>query len=102
MIAEFAELPARSLATAVTVCVLFATVVVFHTAVYGAAVSVASVLPSTLNVTLVTPTLSEAFADNATDAPDTVAPLLGAVTPTVGAVVSAEPVGGTDPPVPTQ
>ena len=46
------------------------------------------VVPSRRNCTLVTPTLSAAVALTATLAPDTVAPAAGAVTDTVGGVVS--------------
>ena len=46
-----------------------------------------TLVPSTLNCTPTTPTLSAAVAANDTD-PDTVAPAAGAVTDTVGAVVS--------------
>ena len=43
---------------------------------------------STLNCTLATATLSEAVAEIVTDEPETVAPLDGAVSETVGGVVS--------------
>jgi hypothetical protein len=45
-------------------------------------------VPSTLNCTTVTPTLSEALALTVTVVPDTVAPAAGAVRVTVGALVS--------------
>ena len=47
------------------------------------------VVPSTLNVTPATPTLSEALAVIGVVDPETVAPLLGEDTETVGGVVSA-------------
>jgi hypothetical protein len=46
-------------------------------------------VPSILNWTFVTPTLSEAVAEMVTDEPETVAPLVGAVRETVGGVISA-------------
>ncbi len=58
-----------------------------HVVPYGAVASVPTSVPSTRNSTWVTPTLSEAVAATGTD-PDTVAPLAGEVTDTVGAVVS--------------
>ena len=45
-------------------------------------------VPSSLNRTPATPTLSEAVAETVTAAPETVAPLAGAVMETVGGVVS--------------
>src|ERR1700693_3315968 len=45
--------------------------------------------PPSLNCTPATPTLSAAVADTVTLAPDTVAPVVGAVIDTVGGVVSA-------------
>lgn len=51
---------------------------------------------STLNCTLATATLSEAVADSATLVPETVAPLDGAVSETVGGVVSGVGVGDDD------
>ena len=60
-----------------------------HDAAYGAAVSSAPrFTPSILNCTPATATLSDAVAVIAT-VPDTVALFAGAVTDTVGAVVSA-------------
>ena len=86
--AEVVELPAASLATARTVCWPAAAAVVSQEAAYGADVSAEPrFAPSTVNWTLVTPTLSEAVACSVT-VPDTVAPPAGAVTATVGAVVS--------------
>jgi hypothetical protein len=46
------------------------------------------VVPSSLNSTTATPTLSEAVAETVTAVPETVAPLAGAVRETVGGVVS--------------
>jgi len=63
-------------------------VVVFQDIEYGATViSAPKFAPSNLNCTPTTPTLSEALAVTVI-VPDTVAPLLGAVMDTVGAVVS--------------
>src|SRR5260221_411940 len=45
-------------------------------------------IPSTMNCTPATPTVSAAFADTVTFAPDTIAPFAGAVIVTVGNVVS--------------
>ena len=74
-------------------CVPFAIVVVFHVTLYGAPVSSAPRLaPSSLNCTPTTPTLSLASAETATDEPVTVALFAGAVSETVGEVVS--PGGG--------
>jgi hypothetical protein len=67
--------------------------VVFQVTEYGEEVSsVPKLAPSSKNCTPETPTASEAVADTVTEEPETVAPLAGAVTETVGAVVS--------PPVP--
>src|SRR5439155_9063908 len=85
-------LPAASRATALSVCVPFATVVVFHVTLYGAPVSsVPRLAPSSLNCTPATPTLSVALAETVTDEPDTVALFAGALKETVGGVVSALP-----------
>src|SRR2546428_12806726 len=63
--------------------------VVFQEIAKGAEVSSAPrVAPSSLNWTPATPTLSEADAATGTAEPDTVAPLAGAVSKTVGGVVS--------------
>ena len=63
--------------------------VVFHDIEYGAVVSSAPIfVPSTLNCTPATPTLSEAVADTVTVL-WTVALLAGALIATVGGVVSA-------------
>jgi hypothetical protein len=83
------ELPEGSRATAVSVWLPFAVVVVSHATLYGAAVSSAPRLaPSSLNWTPATETLSPAVAFTETVFA-TVAPPAGAVTETVGAVVSA-------------
>src|SRR6185295_8733007 len=83
-------LPAASRATADSVWLPFATVVEFHAMAYGLVVSSAPmfVVPSSLNCTPATPTLSDAVADTVTLAPDTVVPPAGADIVTVGAVVS--------------
>src|SRR5882724_5263565 len=49
------------------------------------------VVPSSLNCTPETPTLSDALADTVTEEPETVAPFAGAVMETVGAWVSGAP-----------
>ena len=67
---------------AVRLCVPFATVVEFHATEYGEVVSSAPTLtPSTLNCTpaMVAPVV---VAESATEAPETVAPAVGAVTVT--------------------
>src|SRR2546425_12964433 len=85
---EGAVLPAASRATAVRLWEPLATRVVFHKREYGAAVTSAPRLaPSSLNCTPTTPTLSVALAETVT-VPATVAPAAGAVSATVGAVVS--------------
>jgi hypothetical protein len=95
--ADVVVLPAASEAVAVNVYVPFATVVVSQLIAYGAVVSAAPrFAPFSLNCTAVTPTLSLAVALTVT-VPDTVAPLAGAVTDTVGGVVSPPP---PPPPVP--
>src|SRR5262249_41324206 len=81
-------LPAASRATALSLCVPFDTVVVSQAIDQGAAVSSAPrLLPSSLNCTPTTPTLSDALADTVT-VPSTVAPLDGAVIETVGGMMS--------------
>ena len=83
-----AVLLAASRATALRVCVPSATVVESQTMEYGEVVSSAPTLaPSTLNCTPTTPTLSDALAERVTF-PETVAPPAGAVSETVGLVVS--------------
>src|SRR4029077_8186061 len=87
-----AVLPAASRATAVSVCEPLLAVVVFQEAAYGAVVSSTPRLaPSRRNCTPATPTLSDALAVTLI-VPVTVAPLAGAVTLTVGGVVSFETV----------
>jgi hypothetical protein len=86
--AEVAVLPAASRATALRVWVPTEAVAVFHATEYGAVVSSAPRLaPSSRNWTPATPTLSEALAETVI-VPETVAPALGEVMLTVGAVVS--------------
>jgi hypothetical protein len=86
--AEVLELPAASRAIAVMVCEPLAAPVVFQETEYGALVSSApKLMPSILNCTPTTPTLSEALAVKLV-VPETVAPAAGDVTLTVGGVVS--------------
>src|SRR2546427_1509436 len=81
-------LPAASRATAVRLWEPPATRVVFHKRAYGAAVTSAPrFAPSSLNCTPTTPTLSVALAETVI-VPATVAPAAGAVSETVGGVVS--------------
>src|SRR5262245_15565337 len=88
MAVAVAALPAASNALALNVCVVFEAVVVSQVVVYGADVSpVPSGLPSSRNCTLVTPTLSEAFADTFTVS-NSVSPLEGTVIETDGGCVS--------------
>ena len=69
-------------------CVPLATDEELHEIEYGDAVTAEPTLPpSTVNWTLATATLSDAFADSVT-VPETVAPLAGAVMDTVGGVLS--------------
>src|SRR5436305_13819487 len=80
-------------------CVPSATSVVSHDSPNGPAVSSAPTPPpSTVNWRPATPTLSDAVAPSAT-VPDTVAPSVGAVSATLGAIASlpetALPVHGT-------
>ena len=88
--------PAASLATAVKVCVPAVTPVVFHTIEYGAVVSSApTFVPSTLNWTPATPTLSDAFAESVTDVPAvTEVPETGEVRETEGAGAPGVSSGG--------
>jgi len=82
-------LPAASRATAVSVWLPFDTEVVFQLIENGAVVSSAPrFTPSSLNCTPVTPTLSVAVELTVTVEPPTNEPLAGAVTLTVGAVLS--------------
>src|SRR3989442_1790108 len=85
---EGAVLPAASRATAVRLWAPLATRVVFQEIEYGAAViSAPRLAPSSLNCTPTTPTLSVALAETVI-VPETVAPATGAVSATVGGVVS--------------
>src|SRR5258705_6099373 len=89
--AEVVALPAASRARAVRLCAPSPAVVVFQAMEYGALVSSAPwAAPSTKNWTPATPTLSAAFAAIVV-VPLTVAPLAGAVTDTVGGVLSPPP-----------
>src|SRR5467141_2070224 len=86
--AEVLLLPAASRAIAVMVCEPSLAEAVFQETEYGALVSSAPKLVSSiLNCTPTTPTLSEALAVTVT-VPDIVWPLLGNVMLTVGGVVS--------------
>src|SRR5439155_24167118 len=86
---EVVIFPAASRATAVMLWAPLVTLVVFHIRSYGAVVSSApTALPSTLNCTPETATLSEAFAASVIP-PEYVAPAEGLVIETLGAVVSA-------------
>jgi hypothetical protein len=83
------ELLAMSVAIARNVCVPLVAVAVFQENPYGEVVSrVPTFAPSNWNCTLATATLSDAFAVTFT-VPESVAPPAGAVTETVGGVVSA-------------
>src|SRR6185295_9045602 len=87
-VADVVARPAASRARAVSVCDPLLATAVFHATAYGAAVSSPpSGLPSTRNCTPTTPTLSDALAVTVV-VPPTVAPFAGAVTLTVGGVVS--------------
>jgi len=98
MPADVAEFPDVSVAKAVSVCAAFEAVVEFQEIEYGAVVMAAPMFaPSNLNCTLATATLSAALAVNET-VPVRVAPAEGAVTETVGGVVSA---AGVEPVRPT-
>jgi hypothetical protein len=80
--------PAPSFAIARSACEPLLTVPVFHETEYGVVVSrLPRLAPSSWNCTLATLTLSVAFAVTLT-VPETVAPFAGAVTDTVGGVVS--------------
>src|SRR5439155_3411576 len=86
--AVVAELPAASLATALTLWLPFALTVVFQDIEYGAVVTSAPrFTPSSLNCTPTMPTLSMALAETVT-VPATEAPATGAVMETAGGVVS--------------
>src|SRR5439155_26647754 len=87
--AAVAVFPAASRATAVRLCVPLAGKVVFQETEYGATVSSAPRLtPSSLNWTPATPTIAEAEVETAPAVPETVPTLAGAVSETVGGVVS--------------
>src|ERR1051326_2168290 len=86
--ADVVVLPAASRATAVSVCDALLAAVVSHEVAYGALVSSAPrFAPSSLNCTPTTFTLSDAVAVTVV-VPVTVAPAAGAVTLTVGGIVS--------------
>ena len=88
-VAEVVTLPAASRATALSVCAPLLAVVVFQVIEYGATVSSAPRLtPSTRNCTPATPMLSAAVAAMVM-VPVTV-PAAGAVSATVGGVVSVD------------
>ncbi len=70
----------------------FATVAEFHGMLYGELESVPTVAPSTKNSTRLIPPASLASAASVV-VPVTVAPFAGAVTDTVGGVVSVAPGG---------
>ena len=87
-VAAVAWLPAASAATAVSACEPFVEPRLFQKTWYGALVTGAPrFAPSSLNWTDATPTLSEAVAETVTE-PETVALSAGAVSETVGGVVS--------------
>jgi hypothetical protein len=87
--AEEVVFPAASLARAATAWVPLVVVVVSQITVYGAVATGSPIgFPSRRNCTLVTPTLSEAEAEMVVVVPETVAPLAGAVSETVGGWVS--------------
>src|SRR3989442_153399 len=76
---EVATFPAASRATAVRVCAALVAVAVFHERVYGAVVTSAPrFVPSSLNCTPITPTLSVALPETVA-VPATVEPAVGAV-----------------------
>src|SRR5262245_36863104 len=88
---EVARFPALSRATARRVWAPSATAVLFQETPYALVVSSAPmfVLVSSLNWTPATASSSEAVAVRLREAPETVAPLVGAVMETVGAEASA-------------
>jgi hypothetical protein len=97
---EVARLPAPSRASAVSVWIPFATLVVSHAIVKGPLRSSApTATPSSLNCTPATATLSAALADRLI-VPVTVALLAGDDRTTVGGVVSVPPEGGSPGGVP--
>ena len=86
--AEVRVFPAASRATALSVCSPSVSAVVFQASEYGLDVSAEPTFaPSTRNCTLCTPTASEALAVTV-GVPDTVAPALGELIETVGALLS--------------
>src|SRR5439155_4970281 len=86
--AEVAVLPAASRAMALRLCEPLLAVVVFQETAYGATVTSAPrFVPSSLNCTPTTPTLSLALAETVT-VPDTVAPGVGEAMEMVGGVLS--------------
>jgi hypothetical protein len=88
---DVVELPAASRAVAVTVCEPLGTVKLSQEMEYGLDVSSEpTLLPSSLNWTPETPTLSEALALSVTLLPDMLAPAEGAVRLTVGGVGSGD------------
>ena len=90
IVADVVWLPAPSRACADSTCAPLLAVVVFQTVENGDAVSSAPRLaPSRRNCTPETLTLSDAVALTVTDAPPTAALFAGALTETVGGVVSA-------------
>ena len=89
MLVAVPTFPAASFAATESVCFPLATFFVSQTTLYGATVSAESrFVPSSLNCTETTPTLSEAFAETTTEEPETVAPFAGEVREMAGAVVS--------------
>ena len=89
--ADVVEFPAASRARALRPCEPSAAVALSQEVEYGAVVSsVPRFAPSRRNCTPATPTLSEALAVTVVVA-ETVAPAAGAVTDTVGGVVSPVP-----------
>jgi hypothetical protein len=94
-------LPPESVARAVIETLPSGTEVESQVMEYGAVVSVPTTVEPTRNCTWATPLVSEAVALIGTLVPDTVAPAAGAVTATVGAVVSLRTVTDTAELVPT-
>ena len=91
-VVEVVELPAVSTARAAIVWLPLATDREFQLIVVGALTWDATVTPSTRKSTWSMATLSEALAEICAK-PDSVAPLEGAVSETVGGVVSGVPAG---------
>src|SRR5215216_2185899 len=88
MEADVCELPATSLATATSVCWPALTFFVFQDTVYGAPDLVAMRTPSTKKLTCATPEPESPELAVSLTVPVTVAPFVGEVMATVGAVVS--------------